>query len=173
MLLNTCAICGIMYTVREGNPQSQHGSGNPITAEREKDMTKVTQKFLKQLVKECVAIDLTNSHEREDAPSELYTIAYSSGIYGRTGVLLKDATGKLYATTSRSTALFILLEMKGKTVKSTKQHDVHLQRNNQGKQRDSPQGRRKYHEMQPLRMNFALVMNHDLTCYQLFVISPA
>ena len=70
-------------------------------------MSKVTQRFIKELVREGVAIDLTHSLNRSDAPELLYQIAYSSGIYGRTGVLLKDETGKLYAVTSRSTALFI------------------------------------------------------------------
>lgn len=74
-------------------------------------MRKYTQKALKMLVKDGVALDLTNySHENMwdfMKDKALDKVGYSSGIYGINGGLLKDTkTGTLYAITARNCALF-------------------------------------------------------------------
>ena len=76
-------------------------------------MTKYTQKQLKELVKNGLAEDVTyadNNKRREIEEAEGYytQVGYSSGVYGCNGMLLKgNKTGKLYAVTSRSTAIYI------------------------------------------------------------------
>lgn len=76
-------------------------------------MMKYTQKQLKELVKNGLAEDVTyadNNKRREIEEAEGYytQVGYSSGVYGCNGMLLKgNRTGKLYAVTSRSTAIFI------------------------------------------------------------------
>ena len=76
-------------------------------------MEKYTEKQLKSLVKEGAAIDISrgdndvrNVIEKEEG---YYTqIGYSSGIYGCNGMLLKGHnTGKLYAITGRTQAIYI------------------------------------------------------------------
>lgn len=76
-------------------------------------MKKYTQKQLKNLVLEGLAIDITygtNETRSELEKTEGYytQIGYSAGVYGCNGMLLKgNKTGTLYAITSRSTAIFI------------------------------------------------------------------
>ena len=76
-------------------------------------MEKYTEKQLKSLVKEGAAIDISrgdndtrNTIEKEEG---YYTqIGYASGIYGCNGMLLKGHnTGKLYAITGRTQAIYI------------------------------------------------------------------
>lgn len=78
-------------------------------------MTKYTQRQLKALVHDGLAVDITNAdNEKRNEIETLegcYTqIGYASGIYGCNGALLKgNKTGTSYAITSRSTALFIFV----------------------------------------------------------------
>lgn len=75
-------------------------------------MEKFSQKQLRALVKSGVAIDLTHALNRSDAKLEsgdyLTQIGYAAGVYGCNGKLLKSVkTGKLYAVTSRTTAIYL------------------------------------------------------------------
>ena len=76
-------------------------------------MTKYTQRQLKAMVNDGLAEDVTNAtndtRRQIEAKEGYYTqVGYSSGVYGCNGMLLKGAkTGKLYAVTSRTTAIFI------------------------------------------------------------------
>ena len=76
-------------------------------------MTKYTQRQLREMVKEGIAEDITycnNDTRREIEEKEGYytQVGYSSGTYGCNGMLLKgNKTGKLYAITSRTTAVFV------------------------------------------------------------------
>lgn len=71
-------------------------------------MTKTTQHALKELVKNGAAIDITNADNRGTIPEPYTQIAYASGLYGCSGMLfVGNNTGKLYAITTRSTAIFI------------------------------------------------------------------
>ena len=67
---------------------------------------KITQKTIKQLVKEGAATDLEGMTKRPH-PRELDTIGISYGTYGMNGGLfINRKTGKMYAITSRSSLLF-------------------------------------------------------------------
>lgn len=70
-------------------------------------MERYTQKQLKALVKSGAAIDITNARSREAIPGSYSQIGYASGMYGCNGMLLKDDAGRLYAITSRTTAIYI------------------------------------------------------------------
>lgn len=76
-------------------------------------MERYTQKQLKNLVNTGAAVDITrgNNETRKQIlnEEECYTqIGYSAGVYGCNGMLLKDhKTGKLYAVTSRTSAIYI------------------------------------------------------------------
>lgn len=76
-------------------------------------MTKYTQRQLKAMVHDGIAEDVTNAtnETRNQIEKEegFYTqIGYSSGVYGCNGMLLKgNKTGKLYAVTARTTAVYI------------------------------------------------------------------
>lgn len=76
-------------------------------------MTKYTQKQLREMVKNGIAIDITmgdNETRKEIETKEGYynQIGYSSGVYGCNGMLLQGHnTGSLYAITSRSTAIYV------------------------------------------------------------------
>ena len=76
-------------------------------------MTKYTQKELIELVKHGLAQDITkgtNETRNEILSVEgwLNQIGYAAGIYGCNGLLfVGNTTGKLYAVTSRTSALYI------------------------------------------------------------------
>ena len=76
-------------------------------------MEKYTQKQLKALVKDGVATDITygtndTRNEIEAVEGWLTQIGYAAGIYGCSGILFKGHnTGKLYAITTRSQAIYI------------------------------------------------------------------
>ncbi|MDO4477534.1 MAG: hypothetical protein Q4B73_00665 [Lachnospiraceae bacterium] len=76
-------------------------------------MRKYGQREIKALVKSGAAVDISNHdnaarHELEAQETYLEKIGYSSGVYGLNGGLLKGhESGKLYAITGRTTALFI------------------------------------------------------------------
>lgn len=70
-------------------------------------MEKYTIKQLKSLVNSGAAIDVTYAHKCADIPESYTQIGYASGIYGCNGMLLKGESGKLYAVTGRTTAIYI------------------------------------------------------------------
>ena len=71
-------------------------------------MEKYTQRELKNMVKLENAIDVTRAADRTAIPESYTQIGYSAGIYGCNGMLLKGLeTGKLYAVTARTTAVYI------------------------------------------------------------------
>lgn len=73
---------------------------------------KTTLKDIRSYVAANAATDLTKKNFSEIdairvAECGFDTIAYSAGVYGVTGVLVKgNASGKLYAVTARTSALF-------------------------------------------------------------------
>ena len=70
-------------------------------------MTKYTIKQLKSLVNSGAAIDVTYSSKKSDIPENYTQIGYAAGLYGCNVMLLKGESGKLYAVTSRTTAIYI------------------------------------------------------------------
>jgi hypothetical protein len=70
-------------------------------------MEKYTIKQLKSLVNSSAAIDVTYAKKRTDIPENYVQIGYASGLYGCNGMLLRGESGKLYAVTSRTTAIYI------------------------------------------------------------------
>ena len=69
-------------------------------------MERYTQKQLKSLVKAGAAIDVTNAHERTVIPENYKQIGFSAGVYVCKGQLFRGLeSGKLYAITSRTTAI--------------------------------------------------------------------
>ena len=76
-------------------------------------MEKYTQKQLKNLVENGIAVDITNGDNETrraiENEEEYYNqIGYSCGMYGCNGMLLKGhKTGKLYAITARTTAIYV------------------------------------------------------------------
>ena len=71
-------------------------------------MEKYTIKQLKSLVNSGAAIDVTYAEKEGEIPESYTQIGYAAGIYGCNGMLLRGYTsGKLYAVTSRTTAIYI------------------------------------------------------------------
>ena len=70
-------------------------------------MEKYSQKQLKNLVENGVAIDVTYSHDINVIPEHYRQIGYASGLYGCSGMLLKGDSGQLYAVTTRSQAIYL------------------------------------------------------------------
>ena len=70
-------------------------------------MGKYTQKFIKNLVKQGDAIDVTNSLSREAIPEVYFKVGYSKCVNGINGLILEGMSGKLYAVTKRNTAIDI------------------------------------------------------------------
>lgn len=68
-------------------------------------MKKYTTRQLKELVKIGAAIDVTDAISTTAIPEWYDKIGYSKGINGLNGLLMKGKSGKLYAITSRSTAI--------------------------------------------------------------------
>ena len=76
---------------------------------RKSPRKKVTQKYLKDLIKSGKAENLntwTDEQLNELQKKHYETIAVSFGINGMNGILLQDDDGKLYAVPSRSTTMF-------------------------------------------------------------------
>jgi hypothetical protein len=73
---------------------------------------KVNQKYLKELVKEGKAVDITTmSHEDiqelKNQENGLDKLEVTTGVYGMNGMLLLGRkTGKQYVITARATSLF-------------------------------------------------------------------
>lgn len=82
------------------------------TTKQEDKTMKTTLKEIRRYVATNAAEDLTRKGFAEIdairvAECGFDTIAYSTGLYGCTGVLVKgNTTGKLYAVTARTSALF-------------------------------------------------------------------
>lgn len=77
-------------------------------------MKRFTQKELRELVRLGIAekLDGTTSDDRNRIEAEngcLSQIGYASGVFGCSGGLLKAKNGKLFAITSRCTAIYIYL----------------------------------------------------------------
>ena len=78
-------------------------------------MMQTKQRAIKELVAHGHAIDITNhdgymQEQLETLEGKLDCIAYSHGVYGVNGLLLKGQnTGSLYAITTRSSAIFLYL----------------------------------------------------------------
>nr|DAG25037.1 MAG TPA: hypothetical protein [Caudoviricetes sp.] len=70
-------------------------------------MKKYTQKFIKSLVKNGYAVDVTNSLSRKDIPEGYFKVGYSKGVNGINGLIMKGISGNLYAVTKRNTAIHI------------------------------------------------------------------
>jgi hypothetical protein len=76
-------------------------------------MTKFTQKQLREMVASKAAVDIsrgTNETRNEIEKEEGYLnqIGYAAGMYGCQGMLfVGHNTGKMYAITGRTTAIFI------------------------------------------------------------------
>lgn len=70
-------------------------------------MEKYTQKELRRLVSIGAAVDITSAGDRNAIPEYYTQIGYSNGIYGCNGMLFKGESGKLYAITKRTSAIFI------------------------------------------------------------------
>ena len=71
-------------------------------------MQRFTQKELRKLVRNGAAVDVTHARCREEIPENYRQIGYSCGVYGCNGMLLQGCdTNKLYAVTSRTTAIYI------------------------------------------------------------------
>lgn len=71
-------------------------------------MEKYTLKQLKSMVKNGVAIDVTNAKSRKDVPESYTQVGYSAGVYGCNGMLFKGESGQLYAITARTSAIWAL-----------------------------------------------------------------
>lgn len=72
-------------------------------------MKKYTTRQLKELVKIGAAIDVTDAISTTAIPEGYDKIGYSRGINGINGLLMRGKSGKLYAITSRSTAISIFI----------------------------------------------------------------
>ena len=71
-------------------------------------MTLYTQKQLKSLVRSGAAVDVTNASSRSAIPENYRQIGYAKSIYGCGGMLFRGLeTGRLYAVTSRTTAIYL------------------------------------------------------------------
>lgn len=72
-------------------------------------MKKYTTRQLKELVKIGAAINVTDAISTTAIPEWYDKIGYSRGINGINGLLMRGKSGKLYAITSRSTAISIFI----------------------------------------------------------------
>ena len=70
-------------------------------------MKQYTQRALRNLVKNGLAIDLTKAHDYKAIPERYEQVGYSRGIYGCNGKLLRGESGQLYAITTATSALYI------------------------------------------------------------------
>lgn len=79
-----------------------------LKIQRNDIMTRYTQKQLKDMVKQGVAIDVTNANDQSAIPEQYRQIGYATSMYGCGGMLLQGCeTGKLYAVTGRTSAIYI------------------------------------------------------------------
>lgn len=67
-------------------------------------MAKITLKEIKRMINNGLVKDITTCEPIEIEGKRI--IAVATGIYGLNGVLIEDASGKLYGITARSCNLF-------------------------------------------------------------------
>lgn len=70
-------------------------------------MRQYTQKALRKLVADGLAIDLTHQHDRKALPERCEQVGFAKGIYGLSGKLLRGESGQLYAITTSTSALYL------------------------------------------------------------------
>lgn len=70
-------------------------------------MERYTQKQLRNLVKVGVAKDVTYASKSNEIPESYTQIGYAAGLYGCNGMLLRGASGQLYAVTNRTSAIYL------------------------------------------------------------------
>lgn len=70
-------------------------------------MEKMTIKEIRKLVEKGLAEDITNGRDRSEIKEPYTLIAIATGLYGVNAKLFKGESGKLYAITKRTTALYI------------------------------------------------------------------
>ena len=70
-------------------------------------MAKMTKKALLSLARSLNAIDLTNDHSVRKGCEHLTEVAYSEGMYGCTGCILKDQDDNFYVIKDRTSALWV------------------------------------------------------------------
>lgn len=70
-------------------------------------MKRYTQAELRRMVAGGYAIDITNTHDYKAIPEAYTQIGYALGIYGCNGKLFEGESGKLYAVTKPTSALFM------------------------------------------------------------------
>ena len=71
-------------------------------------MTKHTQKQLKEMVQNGMAIDMTHATKREEIAESYIQVGFATSIYGCGGMLLKGReTGQLYAVVGRVQAIYL------------------------------------------------------------------
>lgn len=68
---------------------------------------KMSKKALLSLARSWNATDLTYDHEVRKGCECLTEVAYSEGVYGCTGSILKDQDGKFYVVKDRTVALWV------------------------------------------------------------------
>ena len=70
-------------------------------------MPRMTKKALLSLARNLNAIDLTYDHKVRKGCENLIEVAYSAGMYGCSGSILKDQDGNFYVIKSWTSALWI------------------------------------------------------------------
>ena len=70
-------------------------------------MPKMTKKALLSLARNLNAIDLTYDHEVRKGCENLIEVAYSAGLYGCNGCILKDQDDKFYVIKDWMPALWM------------------------------------------------------------------
>ena len=71
-------------------------------------MTKYTQKQLKSMVADGMAIDVTYAGDCSAIPEDYRKVGYSQGVYGTNGLLMVGLkTGKMYVVATRSTSIYV------------------------------------------------------------------
>jgi hypothetical protein len=72
-------------------------------------MKRYTQKELKQLVSIGAAVDITTASDYDAIPERFEVVGVSRGTYGVNGLLIRGESGRLYAVTRRTTAIFLFM----------------------------------------------------------------
>ena len=70
-------------------------------------MKKYTQKALREMAKNSLAVDITNAHDYKAIPEKYERVGYSRGIYGCNGKLFKGESGCYYVVTKATSALYM------------------------------------------------------------------
>lgn len=66
-----------------------------------------TRKAIVQFVLDGIATDVTKARSRDAIPERYELVGYSKGIYGCTGKVFKGESGRLYAVTCATSALYM------------------------------------------------------------------